>query len=56
MVDLEQTEVLAPDVILACPHCAGSTRLQFDLHSQSIWAQCLCGYGWDLPITPEKVN
>jgi len=34
---------------IECPHCGVGTRLEFQPGVLSSWAQCRCGYGWDMP-------
>lgn len=42
---------------LYCPHCDGSDRLQFiPMLGGTVYAQCPCGYGWELPKSPELIN
>ena len=35
--------------IITCPNCGDGTCLQFLPMAWSVWAQCGCGYGWDMP-------
>lgn len=35
--------------IIVCPSCHDGTCLEFRPLAFSTWAQCRCGYGWDLP-------
>lgn len=41
---------------IRCPNCSASTRLQFlPMLEGQVYAQCCCGYGWELqPVTVRK--
>ena len=35
--------------IICCPNCSCTHGLQFiPMHRGTVYAQCLCGYGWEL--------
>lgn len=40
-----------------CPNCENTDRLQFlPMLGGTVYAQCPCGFGWELPGKPELVN
>lgn len=35
--------------IIVCPKCECGDRLEFvPMHNGMVYAQCICGYGWDM--------
>lgn len=41
--------------VISCPNCHGSHRLEFRPMLEGwVWAQCPCGFGWDMAPVGQK--
>ena len=39
-----------PADAIMCPNCGTGVGLQFwPMLNKTVWAQCKCGFGWDMP-------